>query len=410
MNFLRLIFYSFRTLKMHPLRSFLSTLGVFFGVIAVITIFAICEGSKHEILLQIEQLGLKNIILKKMEMTEEQKIQSILKKSEGLTINDLDQIKKNIPNIEKISALKIISANLHEDLNDLTPEILVVRPDYFFIKQLNLQRGRLISLLDCHQGSQVCVIGDVIAKTLGKNGEIGQTIKIANNTFLIIGILKSRKKSELPSTINEKDTDRSIFIPIGSEIGLGRKTPYADASLNEILIQVKNKEIIHQTLENIKRLLKKTHFSVEDYHVIVPEELLRQEKKAKNLLNLVLIIVTSLSMLTGGVGIMNIMLASIYERTREIGIRRAVGATKFHILQQFLVETLVLSLCGAILGIIFGIIISKSLQIVTGWPIYISLESIFLATALSLGVGILSGLYPSQKAADLDPIQALRNL
>ena len=399
-----------QNLLMHPLRSLLSTLGVFFGVVAVIAMISICEGSKKEILSQIEGLGLKNIILRKTELTEEQKLLSLLQNSHGLRLEDLYLIQTTIPTVDQVAAIKVVPANIQGTQKDLAPEILAVNESYMPVKQVFVEQGRAILERDCRFLNQVCVIGFDLAQQLGTKGRLNQNLEIGNNTFKIIGILNSRAAlSEKSKAIHERDINKAILIPLGTERSFSRKIGNYDDTLSEIVIHLKDKKDIYPALSLLKRTLQMTQQKIENYQIIVPEELMQQERRTRNLMNIVLIIITALSMITGGIGIMNITLASIFERTREIGIRRAIGATKRNIILQFILETLILSLIGATLGVLCGVGLSYTIGHFARWSIDISPYSILLAFFLALAVGLLSGIYPSRKAAQMDPVAALRH-
>lgn len=409
-SFKRNLLFCIQNLMMHPLRSLLSTLGVFFGVVAVICMISICEGSKKEILAQIEGLGLRNIILKKTEMTEEQKLLSLLQNSHGLRQEDLKLIQTTIPAVQDVAAVKVVPANIQGTHKDLSPEILAVNESYMSIKEVTVHSGRQILAIDCQALNQVCVIGQELSQMLGTKGRLGQNLEIGHNTFKIVGILKPRDAlSEKSKAIHERDMNKAILIPLNTEKSFSRKIANYDDTLSEILIRLKDKNDLYPTLALLRRTMQIAHNNLEGYQIIIPEELMQQERRTRNLMNIVLIIITTLSMISGGIGIMNITLASIFERTREIGIRRAIGATRRNIISQFIFETLILSLLGAMTGTVVGVGLSYLIGHWAQWTVDISPYAILLAFILALLVGLVSGIYPSRKAAQMDPVTALRH-
>jgi putative ABC transport system permease protein len=400
-----------RCLLMQRLRSFLSTLGVLFGVVSVIAMLAIGEGSKQEILTQIEQLGTNNIIIRQSELSEDQQKKALEGRSQGLTLEDAQILKKNISLIQKQTVLKIVKGHIGGVPPEVSPEILAVNPVFSEIKGLKLSEGRFLGDLDISQRHQVCVLGAEIAQKLGKWGHVGQNIRIDNLQFHVIGVLSNKNWVEgKTKVLNTRNLNKSIFIPIGIEKGFPRQSFFVNNTLSEIILQLDNRAQMGTSAEAIKRMMEVMHKGVEDYQIIIPHELLAQANQTQKIFNLVLGGIAAISMFVGGIGIMNIMLATISDRTREIGIRRAVGASQYHIAKQFLIETLILTLSGACLGLLGGIIFSYLIGSFAGWNVIVTGWSIFLALGMAIIVGIISGLYPAIKAASMDPIVALRYL
>lgn len=403
---------SIRSLFMHRLRTFLSALGVLFGVMAVVAMLAIGEGSKHEILTQIQQLGTNNIIIKQNELSEEQQEKAIQAKSYGLSLQDAKILQSNLSSIQQYAALKVIKSTVKGGISEISPEILAVSPSFCVFKRLELSEGRFLCDLDCLQRRQVCILGFEISNSLGRWGHVGQKILINNTQFQIAGVLNNKQWiAGKTKALNSRNLNKSIFIPLGIEKGFTYQNPGVHHStLNEIILELPKDDPMTGSVEAIKRIMEWQHHGIEDYQIIIPQELLEQAYQTQNIFNLVLGSIAAISMLVGGIGIMNIMLASISDRTREIGIRRALGASKYHIAIQFLTETVILSLVGASLGVIGGVGFAYMIGFFAGWNVIVTWWSICISTAMALIVGISSGLYPSIKAASMDPIVALRHM
>lgn len=397
-----------RSLLIHRLRTMLSTLGVLFGVVAVVAMLSIGEGAKKETLEQIEQLGINNIIVRQPTISEEQRAQALEQKSQGLTWQDVEALRQNISFLVKDAPMRVVEATVTGSMTRLTPEILAVTRSFGEMKRLQMAEGRFICDLDQSEKRLVCVLGYEIAKSLGKEGHIGKIIRISNTHYEIVGVLKSMHwKESRNRSITARNLDKIIFIPLGSDLNLYGLQSAKD-TLSEIVLQIEDVQRMGTAARLVKKILGKLHGGYEDYQIVIPQELLQQADRAQRTFNRVLGSIAAISLLVGGIGIMNIMLATVSERTREIGIRRAVGANKRHILLQFLLETLLLTLAGAILGVIIGIIFSFAIGLIAGWKTIVTPWSILLSLTMSSAVGLCSGLYPAFQAARMDPIKALR--
>lgn len=403
MTILPIITKSLRYLFTQRLRAISSLLGVLFGVVAVITMLSIGEGAKKESLEQIHQLGVDNIIIRQVNLTDDQQ-------SLGLKVEDAKLIANTLPSIRNTAPVKIIPASLHGRLKEISPEIISTASCFGSIYNLQLREGRFLSHIDMHRGHYVCVIGSEVANALGKDGHVGKQIRIENQLFTIVGVLNPRTwKATKSMPMSAHNFNQMVFLPIGAENGMPWKVLKRAETLSEIIVQVKPGHDTANLSRLLARTLEITHRGVEDYQIIIPQELIRQAQKTQDTFNLILGSIAFISLLVGGIGIMNIMLATISERTREIGIRRALGANKGHILLQFLIETLILTLSGALLGIFAGMLFSGMISWFAGWKTIITLYSVLLSLLLAVGVGIFSGLYPAIKASRMHPIAALRS-
>ncbi|WP_045211589.1 ABC transporter permease [Desulfonatronovibrio magnus] len=398
---------AWQALTLHRMRSLLSTLGIVFAVMAVVTMLAIAEGAKRQTLEQIGRLGTNTILIRNSETSIfEGDIPSM---APNLGYNDIIQLSQ-LPGLESISAVRESSTVISELGRSGSATNLSVNPAYIDSRGLNLARGRFISDLDVENRHEVCVLGAELVRRIGHGAEIGSTIHLDGTPCRIIGILRSRgsiDQDALPLTL--RDFDNTVITPLSSDAGSMSSFAVTE-SLSEVLLKVSDVSHIEQTTSAIRRVLLWNRDGLENFEIIIPLELLSQARQAQRLFNIVLGSIAGISMIVGGIGIMNIMLANVSERTREIGIRRAIGANTKHIVTQFLGESILLTVMGGILGILLGSVTALSVSSFIQWQTYISPWSLLLAMLMSIGVGIASGIYPAVKAARMDPVDALRHI
>jgi len=404
---------SVRCILMHKLRSTLSLLGVMCGVMAVLTMVAIGEGAKKELVTRIEQLGTKNIYIKASPLTKAREHDAIEKLSRGLTIYDRDRIKAGGVYVKDIVCVKDVKADILGTSSDISPQIIACTSEYAAINGLQPALGRFFKSSDVVAGEMVCVIGDSIADRLGADGNIGRHIQIGGHVFKVIGHLgRVAWNPDKNAVISVKNYNEMVFIPLGLDRLFVNEASARSISrldtLTEMVVAVKDIKNVFDAADIIKRVLEVTHNGVDDYQVVIPKELLMEARKTQKTFNMFLAAIGSISLLVGGIGVMNIMLASVSERTREIGIRRAVGATKNDIIIQFLAETILLTFSGGIIGVVFGVTVVYFISSMASWPIMITTWAILLPLILSIMIGIFFGLFPAVKASAMDPITALR--
>ncbi len=399
---------SIRSLNQHKLRTFLSTLGVVFGVTAIIAMVSIGEGAKREALALIEQLGKNNMILRSLDLTESQEWAAKRSHSGGLKMSDVERIKVRTPNVERIAPVINVRAALPNAPKGLNPEIISTTHAYQGILGLNVAEGRFLCSEDVEKKNLCCCVGWDVFESLGPSGHIGHSVRIENTDFKIVGVLQKREWSNRKSQpIAARNFNGMILIPLGTEKTI-QDISHAGTVLSEILVQFDTACDIPATSNLVRDIVDKAHRGAEDFSIIVPQELLNQARKTHALYNAVLGCIAAISLVVGGIGIMNIMLATVSERTREIGIRRAVGANQRHIFLQFLFEAVVLTLIGSALGIVGGVLASVQIAEFIGWKTVVTGWAVALSLVTSILVGVFSGTYPALRAARMDPVEALR--
>ncbi|RKY87191.1 hypothetical protein DRQ09_04840 [candidate division KSB1 bacterium] len=396
-------------LKSHKLRSLLTGLGIIFGVAAVIAMLSIGEGAKQEALNQIALMGINNIIVQDFPVKDKETGEGRTNLSMGMKLEDAEAIKAICPLIDEVVPQKELEAEVSLGSEKAKGVVIGVMPEYDVIMNFKVQKGSFINYLHLEKAERVCVLGAEIKRQLFyfKN-PVGKNVKIGNQWFTVIGVMEEKALgSGKAGSINLRNLNQDVYIPITTALKRFHH-PLFESEIDQITIKVNNPDRIREASNIINGIISKRHNNVKDYQIIVPEELLKQSQKTQRIFNIVMGCIAGISLLVGGIGIMNIMLATVLERTREIGIRRAVGATRKDILGQFIIEAIVLSFTGGIIGIFIGFIMTKIITYYAAWKTIISFGSIFLAFDVSAGIGMIFGIYPAKKAAELDPIESLR--
>ncbi len=411
-----------RNLARHKLRSFLTALGIIFGIASVVLMVGVGEGAKLAILKQISELGTRNIIINAKKPPEEQNTKQasndfILRY--GLTFHDEHQIESTVPAVEQVLPVHDVKSWIWFKSRRIDAKVRGVHPDYFEKLRLKPVLGRTLLALDGRERKRVCVVR---ARLLRDAKYVGDPLKldlrVGRQYLRVVGVLPDFEfQSPNKMVLGIDDRALEIYVPfetvadrIGFTSSVQRQGTYETerVELHQIVCTVQSEEKVMEAARCIQAILSKLH-KKRDFEVTVPLEQLEQREKAQQVFNYVLPIIAGISLLVGGIGILNIMLASITERTREIGIRRALGASRGDIVLQFLVETVVISTIGGMLGVALGLGGAPLLSRLTGWETMLTLWSIWLALLISMATGIIFGLYPARRAAYMDPIEALRH-
>jgi putative ABC transport system permease protein len=399
-----------REITMHKLRSALTMLGVIFGVAAVISTAAIGSGARDELNRQLAALGTNTIRIRAVELKGKELSDQKRLSPFGLTRGDLENIRELLGSeLAAAAPIKKMTAQVQTRGRVLPFDVIGTSEDFPLISGFEVSQGRFLNPIDTIESRKVLVIGeDVRREAFPLVDPLGESLIINGQAYTVIGVMAPRGQATGGTVIDVGNVDRSIYLPINSAIRrLGQADPRADL-LDEIALKLREERLLRESAQLVERVLLRRHQQIPDFTVIVPEELIRQQQQTKNVLSQVLIFIAAISLLVGGIGIMNIMLATVTQRTREIGIRRALGATRRDILLQFLVESLIISLMGGLIGIGIGVGLAYGIGYYAKWPFTVPPESIVISTSISAAIGFLFGLYPSLKAASLDPIEALR--
>ena len=386
-------------------------LGMIFGVAAVIAMLSIGAGAQQQVIAFIEELGVRNVIVEARESVDNATFQRVRKISAGLTFRDLRMIESSLDGLVGVSARKrwVPSKVVPRPAGDI-PTVFGVAPAYQAIANLRTTRGRFFTQEESDTSTPVAVLGQAAAfGFFGPDDPIGQFIKINDQWYRIIGVAAPRLAAQgdvagLPA----QDYNNVVYVPISSAIlRLEDNQSYYRDEIDAIYLQLADTAGVTAAGALVRGLLDTTHKGAGDFAVVVPAELLAQQQRTKRLFEFVMVAIASISLLVGGIGIMNIMLASVMERTREIGVRRAIGATRRDVIRQFLIETTLITITGGFLGTLVGIGLSELVGYFAGWSTIVTGTSVAVASAVSVAVGIIFGLYPAMRAARLDPVLAL---
>ena len=422
-HFINTVQLGIKSLLLHKLRSGLTMLGIIFGVCSVIAMLAIGEGASYEAQQRIKRLGSENIIINSVKPPDdnEQNGQGrSFSVDYGITYEDVSRIQGTIPGVQRVVPMRIIRENIRFGRNQEAGQVIGTLPSYPLVQNVDLLAGRFLTSTDEINQRNVCVITqDLAQKLFPYQDPLKSTVRVKANYYQVVGIIdETGTAQQRPQTDNSdgKAVDNNIYIPLStarSRFGeLLVKTSSGSRSaerveLHRLIIRMSDPKSVIAGEAQIQHLLTHFHDKI-DFELIVPLQLLREAEATKRMFNIVLGSIAAISLIVGGIGIMNIMLATVTERTREIGIRRALGAKRKDIISQFLIETIVLSIGGGIIGVALGIVVPVCVSYFTEMKTIITLWSVFLAFGISALTGIIFGIYPASQAAKLDPIDALR--
>jgi putative ABC transport system permease protein len=404
---------SLANLSAHKMRSALATLGVVFGVGAVVAMLSIGAGAEQRALEMIQRLGMDNILVRAREYDSEQ-LQEIRETSAGLSQRDLEAIAAAVPGVVEVAPKVEIEAwEVRSATATTEATVFGVTPAHQRLAALAVREGRFLDQLDLRQHAQVCVIGPAVARDLfGWAPPVGDEIKVNDVWLTVVGVLAgSGAEVDSFQGVTLASSDSAIYLPVSTTLRKFDRSPLA-SPFTEIVMRIDDP--LHQGTASLaaaasaQRLLEQLHGSVQDYDLVVPQALLEQSRQTQRLFNLVMGSMASIALLVGGIGIMNIMLASVLERTREIGVRRAVGARRRDVQLQFVAESFTISLIGGIAGIVLGIALARGIALYAGWPTVVNLGALVTSAVVATAVGVVSGLYPAIQASRLDPIESLR--
>ncbi len=397
-----------QNLVQQKIRTALTALGMIFGVGAVIGMLAIGAGARQQSLEMIARMGLHNLLVNSIAATSRAQLQQRRQLSHGLDDSDLRVLQDDVPGVEWVSARREMRpSGLLPASSRTLPEVLGVAPAYAQIHGLHLAAGRFFDATDNAAAAAVCVLG-ARAKTdlLGYGPALGQYLRFNNAWWRVVGVLD--EQAQLPGSAGN-DLNDAIYTPLAA---FQDRVWDADFSFKDPLdgvdIALNPGAMVTPAAAIARAILTSTHHGVADFRVVVPAALMAEQAREERIFTLVMVAIAAISLRVGGIGIMNIVLATVLERTREIGVRRATGATRADILRQFLVESVLISFSGGLIGVAFGIGLSRAIAWAAGWPTTVSGVSIAVAFGVSVAVGIIFGLYPARQASHISPIDALR--
>jgi putative ABC transport system permease protein len=403
---------SLEGLLLHKLRTALTMLGMIFGVAAVLSMLSIGAGAQQQVMAFIADLGVQNLIVEARESTDFQSFQKIRQQSPGLTFQDLRAIQAAVPGIEVVSARKRFAPNriMPKPVGEL-PAVFGVEPAYQSIGGLRVTAGRFFTDVEAAHAGAVAVLGEgARTRIFGTTNPLGQFLKINEQWFEVIGVTAPQAvaRGEVAG-LPAQDRNNLIYVPASAAL-LRLEDNYSQFrdEIDGLYLKMRSSDDIAQAASIVRGILDANHRGATDYTLVVPAELLAEQQRTKRVFDIVMVALASISLLVGGIGIMNIMLANVLERTPEVGLRRALGARRVDIIRQFVVETTLIAVTGGVAGLVLGVVMSRAIASFAGWSTIVTPLSLVLAFSVSVAVGLVFGVYPATRAAALDPVEALR--
>jgi putative ABC transport system permease protein len=398
-------------LRDHKFRSFLTMLGIIFGTASVIAMISIGEGAKEQAMAKYQDLGVSNIIIRDKDLTDQDLEQARIKFSQGLSLDDTRAITEIVPGVNGIAPQS--EAKLEAMYGDKSSKATVigVTPGVTKILNYRMDKGKFIDEDHYDRNLKVCILGANISRELfSYEDPMGKNIKLGDQWFEVAGVLQT--KALFTETVGElaaRDLNNDVYIPLSTFGKRIPKTNILTSELKQVTVRLESSERLIESAAIIRSIISRRHFNNDDFSIVIPYELMEQEKKESRIYNLLLASIAAISLIVGGIGIMNIMLASVMERTQEIGIRRAVGGRKSDIMGQFVTEAMAMSITGGLIGVFLGILLSFGIALFTEVKTSLTLYSIFIAFGFSVVVGITFGYLPAKRAAELKPIESIRH-
>jgi putative ABC transport system permease protein len=395
----------------HKFRSFLTILGIIFGTASVIAMVSIGEGAKKQAMAKYQDLGVSNIIVRDKDLTDAELEEVRMKFSQGLSLEDAQTIQEVVPGV--VSVAPQSEAKLEAKYADRSAKATVigVTPEIIGVLNYDPTNGSFINQDQYDRQLKVCVMGANIGKELfGYENPVGQSIKLEDQWFEVVGVMETKALfTETVGELASRDLNNDVYIPLSTFNQRIPKENQFTSEIKQLTVKLESSERLVQSAAVVRSIINRHHFNNDDFSIIVPYELMKQEEKESRIYNLLLASIAAISLIVGGIGIMNIMLASVLERTQEIGVRRAIGGRKNDIMKQFVTEAVVLSIAGGIIGVILGITFSLGITWVTDVQTTLTLYSILIAFGFSVLVGITFGYLPAKQAANLSPIESIRH-
>lgn len=416
----------------HKLRSMLTMLGVIFGVAAVIAMVSIGEGAKQEALDQIKQMGIDVVHIKRAIITGELAEKAQDRSPFGLKFSDAESITQVCGYARRVVPLREVFADVKRGDKPVTAKVVGTTQGYDLVVRSAVDRGRFLRNEDVRDHLPVCVLGAATKRELfGFDDPIGKTIKIGKRIFRVVGLMEPKEIGTAKAFSALRDLNSDIYIPITVSFTdfqlysqqavpatmqnlrimyqkIRSRISRPNSPISEVIVQVESDVATVPTASVIRSVLNRLHRGIRDYEIIIPAELLRQQQATQRIFSIVMGAIASISLLVGGIGIMNIMLATVTQRTREIGVRRCIGATRWDIIRQFMLEALVITCFGGLIGVGLGVGGAQAISVYAGWRTLVSMQAVIMSFGVSALVGLVFGLYPAVRAATLDPIEALR--